>query len=72
MEIMARLLAARRPPALVMEWVRGQDIGHRMASAGRNDPCPYGSGGGIVSHGAQTVRATGKTRQCNIRIVGVI
>lgn len=44
LDAMTRLLAAGRPPAQVMEWVRARDLEGRMASAGRNDPCPCGSG----------------------------
>jgi uncharacterized protein len=41
---MARLLADGRPAALVMEMVRADDLRHAFAAAGRNDPCPCGSG----------------------------
>jgi len=44
MGAMARLLSEGRPPALVMERVRVREVGRRLASAGRNDPCPCGSG----------------------------
>lgn len=40
MQFMAGELRAQRPPANVMEWIREREV----ASAGRNDPCPCGSG----------------------------
>jgi uncharacterized protein len=39
-----RLLAEGRSPALIMGMVRSDDLRRRCASAGRNDPCPCGSG----------------------------
>jgi len=45
MKFMAAELKAERPPANVIEWIRGQDLraaGQRRP--GRNDPCPCGSG----------------------------
>jgi uncharacterized protein len=44
MRFMADELAHERPPANVMEWVRAQERDRAMATAGRNDPCPCGSG----------------------------
>jgi uncharacterized protein YecA (UPF0149 family) len=47
------LLQSGMPPALVMENVRAQDVSRRMAAAGRNDPCPCGSGRKFkMCHGA--------------------
>ena len=43
-DVMARLLEAGRPPALVMDAIRAHDLKRRLAVAGRNDPCPCGSG----------------------------
>jgi uncharacterized protein len=45
MEFMASELRAERPPAAVMGWIqdRDRDIKDRK-QAGRNDPCPCGSG----------------------------
>jgi uncharacterized protein len=40
----AGLLAGGRDPALIMHRVRSDDLRARLASAGRNDPCPCGSG----------------------------
>lgn len=44
MRFMAAELAARRAPANVMRWVAAQDAQTAMSKAGRNDPCPCGSG----------------------------
>lgn len=44
LEVMARLLAAGRAPAGVMDWARERDRQERFKAAGRNDPCPCGSG----------------------------
>lgn len=46
MRFMAGELAARRPPANVMRFMAQQDetLQRRFAAAGRNDPCPCGSG----------------------------
>jgi uncharacterized protein len=39
-----RLLSEGRPPELITEMVRSEDLRRAFASAGRNDPCPCGSG----------------------------
>lgn len=44
MRTMAQLLNARRPPAAIMEMIRDEQKSKSMTSAGRNDPCPCGSG----------------------------
>jgi uncharacterized protein len=44
MKFMAGELANRRPPANVMSWAGEKDKGFPSAGAGRNDPCPCGSG----------------------------
>lgn len=44
MRFMARELAAERAPANVMRWVAAQDVQNAFQKAGRNDPCPCGSG----------------------------
>jgi uncharacterized protein len=44
MRFMAAELAAGRPPANVMPWLAAQDFEAALRSAGRNDPCPCGSG----------------------------
>jgi uncharacterized protein len=45
MRFMAAELAAHRPPANVMAWVRAQDArSPGRQKPGRNDPCPCGSG----------------------------
>jgi len=44
MRFMAAELAAQRAPANVMRWVAAEDARVRMGKAGRNDPCPCGSG----------------------------
>lgn len=43
MEFMANELRHQRPPANVMSWIRQQDL-TAAGSAGRNAPCPCGSG----------------------------
>jgi uncharacterized protein len=42
MRFMAAELTASRPPSNVMRWIAAKDI--RSGTAGRNDPCPCGSG----------------------------
>ncbi len=44
MRFMAAELKAERPPANVMRWVAAEDARVAMRTAGRNDPCPCGSG----------------------------
>jgi uncharacterized protein len=44
MRFMANELAQESAPANVMEWVRARDRERAAAVAGRNDPCPCGSG----------------------------
>jgi uncharacterized protein len=44
MRFMANELAHERAPADVMEWAGAQDRQRAAAAAGRNDPCPCGSG----------------------------
>jgi uncharacterized protein len=44
MQFMARELAAQRPPANVMRWIAAQETQKAFERAGRNDPCPCGSG----------------------------
>jgi uncharacterized protein len=44
MEIMAELLRRRRPPAEIMGMMALQDEAAARETAGRNDPCPCGSG----------------------------
>jgi uncharacterized protein len=44
MRLMAAELAAGRAPANVMRWMAAQDASAAFARAGRNDPCPCGSG----------------------------
>jgi uncharacterized protein len=44
MRFMAAELAASRAPANVMRWAAAQDAQAAMGKAGRNDPCPCGSG----------------------------
>jgi uncharacterized protein len=44
LDVMARLLAEGRPPALVMDAAKADDLRRALAAAGRNDPCPCGSG----------------------------
>lgn len=44
MDAMGALLRQQRAPAEVMEMLREQDRRQQQATAGRNDPCPCGSG----------------------------
>jgi uncharacterized protein len=44
MRYMANELAQGRPPANVMAWTRQHDMDAAARAAGRNDPCPCGSG----------------------------
>ncbi len=44
MRFMADELAAQRPPANVMQWALQKEKGFTESSAGRNQPCPCGSG----------------------------
>jgi uncharacterized protein len=44
MRFMAAELAAERAPANVMAWMAAQDLRQAFGTAGRNDPCPCGSG----------------------------
>jgi uncharacterized protein YecA (UPF0149 family) len=44
MRFMANELAHERAPANVMAWARVLDREREAASAGRNAPCPCGSG----------------------------
>ena len=44
MRFMASELAVQRPPANVMRWVAAEDARSMLGKAGRNDPCPCGSG----------------------------
>jgi serine-type anaerobic sulfatase-maturating enzyme len=44
MRFMAAELAAEQPPANVMPWAAAQDARAATQTAGRNDPCPCGSG----------------------------
>ena len=44
MQFMARELAVQRPPANVMRWIAVQETQKAFERAGRNDPCPCGSG----------------------------
>jgi len=44
MRFMAGELAHQRPPANVMRWIGDQDLAVALRTAGRNDPCPCGSG----------------------------
>jgi uncharacterized protein len=44
MRFMASELAAERAPANVMRWIAMQDAQAALQKAGRNDPCPCGSG----------------------------
>jgi len=44
MRFMADQLAHELAPANVMEWARALDRQRAAAEAGRNDPCPCGSG----------------------------
>ena len=44
MRFMAAELASNRAPANVMRWVAAEDLRAAFGRAGRNDPCPCGSG----------------------------
>jgi uncharacterized protein len=44
MRFMAAELASNRAPANVMRWVAAQRRQEALEKAGRNDPCPCGSG----------------------------
>jgi uncharacterized protein len=44
MTLMAELLRRRRPPAEVMSIIAAEERAKAMEGAGRNDPCPCGSG----------------------------
>ncbi len=44
MRLMTRLLDERRAPAEIMEIIAREEMPRRMKTAGRNDPCPCGSG----------------------------
>lgn len=44
MQTMAALLERERPPAAIMALMAAQDRKRAVAAAGRNDPCPCGSG----------------------------
>jgi len=44
MRFMAAELADARPPANVMRWAAALDARRNLEKAGRNDPCPCGSG----------------------------
>lgn len=44
MSFMAAELAGQRAPSSVMRWVAAQDTQVALNEAGRNDPCPCGSG----------------------------
>ncbi len=44
MRFMSNELAGQRPPANVMAWMAQRDRDHALASTGRNDVCPCGSG----------------------------
>ena len=44
MRFMTSELAAKRAPANVMRWIAAEETREAMASAGRNDRCPCGSG----------------------------
>ena len=44
MRFMAAELASKRAPANVMRWAANMDAQAAMSKAGRNDPCPCGSG----------------------------
>ncbi len=44
MTFMANELAHRRPPANVMGWAADRERTRALKAAGRNDPCPCGSG----------------------------
>jgi uncharacterized protein len=44
MRFMAAELGARRAPANVMQWIANRETHAALQKAGRNDPCPCGSG----------------------------
>ena len=44
MRFMASELASNRAPANVMRWAAAQKRQEALENAGRNDPCPCGSG----------------------------
>ena len=44
MKTMAGLLQARQPPAMIMDMIRKKEQAEKLATAGRNEPCPCGSG----------------------------
>jgi uncharacterized protein len=44
MRFMAAELAAHRAPANVMQWIAKRETQQALQKAGRNDPCPCGSG----------------------------
>jgi uncharacterized protein len=44
MRFMAAELAAHRAPANVMQWIAKRETQEALQKAGRNDPCPCGSG----------------------------
>jgi uncharacterized protein len=57
MKIMAQALQAHRPPASIMYYLAQEEaeLQRRYAHAGRNDPCPCGSGRKFKKcHGAST------------------
>ena len=67
MRRMAGLLEARQAPAGIMQWYALEDDRWRTeaAKAGRNDPCPCGSGRKAKHcHAAQACKATGWQRHC--------
>ena len=61
MKFMATEVAHRRPPASVMRWALARDVANGVRTAGRNDPCPCGSG-------KKTKRCCGKTTSPGARI----
>jgi uncharacterized protein len=44
MKVMADLLKANQPPALIMQMLRREQERKALSDVGRNDPCPCGSG----------------------------
>ena len=44
MRFMAAELAAQRAPANIMRWIAAREASAALQKAGRNDPCPCGSG----------------------------
>jgi uncharacterized protein len=44
MKMMAQLVNSKRPAAMIMDYFRAQERNARLSNAGRNDPCPCGSG----------------------------